>query len=164
MSLNNKTKIKGLIEIISNAAEYENIPIRHNEEAVLRQVNKSFRLLNGWKWLVTHITNRDLHIIAVMFSLNQIFGYQFSVWSNAFYSLKNKLIRNLYQISLFLQHANSDASFFTKYSWPINSQTSSTPPSSMTRMSRQTYSCRLICRGCSSQLSCSLTRRTYSIR
>ncbi len=39
MSLNNKTKIKGLIEIISNAAEYENIPIRHNEEGMLRQVS-----------------------------------------------------------------------------------------------------------------------------
>lgn len=39
MSLNNKTKIKGLIEIISNAAEYENIPIRHGEDTVLRQVS-----------------------------------------------------------------------------------------------------------------------------
>jgi len=39
MSLNNKTKIKGLTEIISNAAEYEAIPIRHNEEALLRQLS-----------------------------------------------------------------------------------------------------------------------------
>ncbi len=38
MSLNNKTKIKGLIEIISNAAEYESIPIRHHEDSILRQV------------------------------------------------------------------------------------------------------------------------------
>jgi len=38
MSLNNKTKIRGLIEIISSAAEYENIPIRHNEDSILRQV------------------------------------------------------------------------------------------------------------------------------
>jgi len=38
MSLNNKTKIRGLIEIISNAAEYESIPIRHNEDSILRQV------------------------------------------------------------------------------------------------------------------------------
>ena len=38
MSLNNKTKIRGLIEIISSAAEYESIPIRHNEDSILRQV------------------------------------------------------------------------------------------------------------------------------
>ena len=40
MSLNNKTKIKGLIEIISNAAEYETIPIRHHEDALLRQLGQ----------------------------------------------------------------------------------------------------------------------------
>ncbi|XP_074640358.1 U5 small nuclear ribonucleoprotein 200 kDa helicase-like [Tubulanus polymorphus] len=38
MSLNAKTKIKGLIEIISNAAEYENIPIRHHEDSILKQM------------------------------------------------------------------------------------------------------------------------------
>lgn len=38
MSLNNKTKIKGLIEIIASAAEYENIPIRHHEDSILKQV------------------------------------------------------------------------------------------------------------------------------
>lgn len=40
MSLNAKTKIRGLIEIISNAAEYKNIPIRHHEDALLRQVDE----------------------------------------------------------------------------------------------------------------------------
>ena len=44
MSLNAKTKVRGLIEIISNAAEYENIPIRHHEDNLLRQVSAS-RLL-----------------------------------------------------------------------------------------------------------------------
>lgn len=39
MSLNAKTKIRGLIEIIANAAEYKNIPIRHHEDTLLRQVN-----------------------------------------------------------------------------------------------------------------------------
>ncbi|KFO85748.1 U5 small nuclear ribonucleoprotein 200 kDa helicase, partial [Buceros rhinoceros silvestris] len=38
MSLNAKTKVRGLSEIISNAAEYENIPIRHHEDNLLRQV------------------------------------------------------------------------------------------------------------------------------
>lgn len=41
MSLNAKTKIRGLLEIISNAAEYKNIPIRHHEDTLLRQVNKN---------------------------------------------------------------------------------------------------------------------------
>ena len=41
MSLNNKTKIKGLIEIVANAAEYENLPIRHGEAAILKQVKKN---------------------------------------------------------------------------------------------------------------------------
>lgn len=41
MSLNAKTKVRGLIEIISNAAEYENIPIRHHEDNLLRQVSWS---------------------------------------------------------------------------------------------------------------------------
>jgi len=45
MSLNNKTKIRGLIEIISSAAEYENIPIRHNEDSILRQVIIIFKSL-----------------------------------------------------------------------------------------------------------------------
>ncbi|XP_076060028.1 U5 small nuclear ribonucleoprotein l(3)72Ab [Oratosquilla oratoria] len=39
-SLNNKTKIRGLLEIISSAAEYENVPIRHGEEDVLRRLQQ----------------------------------------------------------------------------------------------------------------------------
>ena len=39
MSLNNKTKLKGLIEILSSAAEYENLPIRHKEDSLLRQLS-----------------------------------------------------------------------------------------------------------------------------
>ena len=38
MSLNEKTKIKGLMVIISNAAEYENIPIRHHEDSLLKKL------------------------------------------------------------------------------------------------------------------------------
>ena len=44
MSLNNKTKIKGLIEIISNAAEYETIAIRHHEDSLLKQVGRAQKL------------------------------------------------------------------------------------------------------------------------
>lgn len=45
MSLNAKTKVRGLIEIISNAAEYENIPLRHHEDSLLRQVRARGPLL-----------------------------------------------------------------------------------------------------------------------
>eukprot|EP00298_Acanthocystis_sp_HF-20_P013056 c20188_g1_i1.p1 GENE.c20188_g1_i1~~c20188_g1_i1.p1 ORF type:complete len:1637 (-),score=765.18 c20188_g1_i1:25-4935(-) len=37
-SLNEKTKLKGLIEILSSATEFESIPIRHNEDSVLRRL------------------------------------------------------------------------------------------------------------------------------
>lgn len=39
MSLNAKTKVRGLIEIISSAAEFENVPIRHKEDGILRQLS-----------------------------------------------------------------------------------------------------------------------------
>ena len=39
MSLNNKTKLRGLIEILSSAAEYEHLPIRHKEDSLLRQLS-----------------------------------------------------------------------------------------------------------------------------
>lgn len=38
MSLNQKTKLKGLLEILSSAAEYEGLPIRHKEDSLLRQL------------------------------------------------------------------------------------------------------------------------------
>jgi pre-mRNA-splicing helicase BRR2 len=39
MSLTEKTKLRGLVEIISSAAEYESLPIRHKEETVLQQLS-----------------------------------------------------------------------------------------------------------------------------
>ena len=39
MSLNSKTKLKGLIEILASAAEYENLPIRHKEDMLLQQLS-----------------------------------------------------------------------------------------------------------------------------
>lgn len=38
MSLTAKTKIRGLLEILSNAAEYASLPIRHHEDSLLRQL------------------------------------------------------------------------------------------------------------------------------
>ena len=38
MSLNNKTKLRGLVEILSSAAEYEGLPIRHKEDHLLKQL------------------------------------------------------------------------------------------------------------------------------
>uniref|UniRef100_A0A452IEJ5 Activating signal cointegrator 1 complex subunit 3 n=1 Tax=Gopherus agassizii TaxID=38772 RepID=A0A452IEJ5_9SAUR len=47
------TKVRGLIEIISNAAEYENIPIRHHEDNLLRQ--KVPHKLNNPKFNDPHV-------------------------------------------------------------------------------------------------------------
>lgn len=56
MSLNAKTKVRGLIEIISNAAEYENIPLRHHEDSLLRQLaQKVPHKLNNPKFNDPHI-------------------------------------------------------------------------------------------------------------
>ncbi|KAI5476145.1 pre-mRNA-splicing helicase BRR2 [Pseudohyphozyma bogoriensis] len=38
MSLTEKTKLKGLLEIVSSAAEFENIPIRNHEDLFLRKI------------------------------------------------------------------------------------------------------------------------------
>lgn len=37
-SLQEKTKLKGLLEIVSSSAEYENIPIRRHEDVLLRRI------------------------------------------------------------------------------------------------------------------------------
>ncbi|KAJ3286172.1 DEIH-box ATPase [Borealophlyctis nickersoniae] len=38
MSLNAKTKLRGLLQIIAAAAEFEDVPIRHHEDAVLKRI------------------------------------------------------------------------------------------------------------------------------
>ncbi|CAG8581624.1 7898_t:CDS:2 [Paraglomus occultum] len=38
MSLTEKTKLKGLLEIVSSAAEFESIPIRHHEDILLKKI------------------------------------------------------------------------------------------------------------------------------
>lgn len=38
MSLSDKTKLKGLLEIVSSAAEFEAVPIRHHEDVFLRKL------------------------------------------------------------------------------------------------------------------------------
>ena len=39
MSLSAKTKIKGILDIISSSAEFEAIPIRHHEDKLLKRVH-----------------------------------------------------------------------------------------------------------------------------
>ncbi|KAJ3210004.1 DEIH-box ATPase [Dinochytrium kinnereticum] len=39
MSLKEKTKLRGLLEIVSAAAEFEEIPIRHHEDSLLRRIH-----------------------------------------------------------------------------------------------------------------------------
>jgi pre-mRNA-splicing helicase BRR2 len=38
MSLSSKVKIRGLIEILSSASEFESLPLRHREDNILRQL------------------------------------------------------------------------------------------------------------------------------
>lgn len=38
LSLNSKTKIRGLLEIISSAAEYEDVVVRHHEDTLMRNL------------------------------------------------------------------------------------------------------------------------------
>ncbi|KAI9105295.1 Sec63 Brl domain-containing protein [Phlyctochytrium arcticum] len=38
MSLNAKTKIRGLLQIVAAAAEFEDVPIRHHEDSVLKRI------------------------------------------------------------------------------------------------------------------------------
>ena len=53
VSLSAKTKLKGLIEIISSAYEYENLPIRQHEDSILKQVCKHWNFpksFTGIQW------------------------------------------------------------------------------------------------------------------
>ena len=68
MSLNNKTKIRGLIEIISNAAEYEAVPIRHNEDTVLKQVNHITKHDNASAPIVFTHASRSNFMISLQLS------------------------------------------------------------------------------------------------
>lgn len=38
MSLSERTKLKGLLEIVSSASEFEDVPIRHHEDIVLKRI------------------------------------------------------------------------------------------------------------------------------
>src|SRR5690606_3036090 len=49
------TKLKGLLEIISTAAEFESIPIRHHEDAVLKRIYERLPVkINGIKFSNPH--------------------------------------------------------------------------------------------------------------
>lgn len=39
MSLTSKTKLRGLLEIISASAEFETVPIRHHEDAIIKKIH-----------------------------------------------------------------------------------------------------------------------------
>ena len=44
MSLNEKTKLRGLIEILCSASEYESLPIRHKEDFMMKQLSTKIPL------------------------------------------------------------------------------------------------------------------------
>ncbi|CAI4227464.1 unnamed protein product [Auanema sp. JU1783] len=56
MSLQSKTKLRALIEIISNATEFANVPMRHREDVVLRQLaNKLPGQMKNQKFSDPHV-------------------------------------------------------------------------------------------------------------
>lgn len=60
LSLNNKTKIRGLLEIIGSAAEYEAVPVRRKEDELLRTLaqrlpNKLLAAGQGIKYNDPHV-------------------------------------------------------------------------------------------------------------
>ncbi len=60
MSLNSKTKIRGLIEIISASAEYEDLPIRHGEDGLLRNLaTRCCTVCFPWNSFREHDTSGD---------------------------------------------------------------------------------------------------------
>ena len=62
MSLGNKTKIRGLVEIIAAAAEFEELEIRHGEDAVLRSLSTKLpnKLAGGSKFNDPHVKTNVL--------------------------------------------------------------------------------------------------------
>ncbi|XP_019848948.1 PREDICTED: U5 small nuclear ribonucleoprotein 200 kDa helicase-like [Amphimedon queenslandica] len=58
MSLNEKTKLRGLIEILCSASEYEDLPIRHKEDSLMKQ------LLTKVPLKLTNIKYNDPHVKA----------------------------------------------------------------------------------------------------
>jgi pre-mRNA-splicing helicase BRR2 len=58
MSLNEKTKLKGLIEILCSASEYESLPIRHREDSLLKQLSTKIPLK------LTNVKYNDPHVKA----------------------------------------------------------------------------------------------------
>jgi len=62
MSLTSKTKIRGLIEIVAAAAEFEDLTIRHGEDGVLRSLSTKLpnKLTGGAKFNDPHIKTNVL--------------------------------------------------------------------------------------------------------
>lgn len=62
MSLNSKTKIRGLIEIVAAAAEFENMEIRHGEDVILRNLSSKLpnKLGGGTKYNDPHVKTNVL--------------------------------------------------------------------------------------------------------
>jgi len=81
MSLKPKTKARGLLEIISNAAEFANFPIRYKEDVVLKKLNDRLpNTLRNQKWSDPHtkvllLLNAHLSRIQLSAELNKDIEY-----------------------------------------------------------------------------------------
>ncbi|CAB0004780.1 unnamed protein product [Nesidiocoris tenuis] len=57
LSLSSKTKVRGLIDIISSAAEYDQVPVRQNEEGILEPLSSKvpYKIAAGSKFTDPHV-------------------------------------------------------------------------------------------------------------
>ena len=70
LSLKAKTKIKGLIEIVSNAAEFANLPIRYKEDVTLKKLaDRLGNQMKSQKWLNPHVKVSPLLAFDYVFAL-----------------------------------------------------------------------------------------------
>lgn len=61
MSLTAKTKMRGLLEILTAAAEFEDIPIRHHEDSILRRIAERLPVkIDGAKYNDPHVKSNIL--------------------------------------------------------------------------------------------------------
>lgn len=66
MSLTSKTKLKALIEIISNASEFASMPIRYREDVTLKKLSDRLpNVIKNKKYSDPHVKVCSLHQISV---------------------------------------------------------------------------------------------------
>lgn len=62
-TLKSKTKLKALIDLVSNAAEFDNVPIRYKEDITLRRLSECLpNQMKSQRWSDPHVKVRKYFI------------------------------------------------------------------------------------------------------